>query len=169
MGGRKIIPFKRKRQGRTNYKKRLTLLKSKKLRLVVRKTNKQILIQIVKYEPDGDKVICGVSSSSLKKQGWKYSFNSIPACYLAGLMLGKKALADKVDEAILDVGLQTPVSGSRLYAAVKGVVDAGLNVPVSEETFPSDERLSGKHIADYKKEKANITKDFEDLKNKLNK
>ena len=72
MGGRKIIPFKRKRQGRTNYKKRLTLLKSKKLRLVVRKTNKQILIQIVKYEPDGDKIICGVNSSSLKKQGWKY-------------------------------------------------------------------------------------------------
>ncbi len=167
MGGRKIIPFKRKREGRTNYKKRLTLLKSKKLRLVIRKTNKQILIQIVKYYADGDKIICGINSSSLKKQGWKYSCNNLPACYLAGLMLGKKALDSKVNEAILDVGLQTSIAGSRLYASVKGVIDAGLKVPVSEKIFPSDERLCGKHIADYKKEKSQITKDFEDLKNKL--
>ena len=178
-----IIPFRRKREGKTNYKKRLALLKSKQLRVVIRKTNKQMLLQIVEYFPDGDKVLCGLNSSLLKKQGWNYSFNSLPACYLAGLMLGKKAQAKKISGAIADLGLQTPVAGSRLYAAIKGMVDAGLKIPVSEKAFPSEERLSGKHIADhfasnkdekqyskYKKEKtdaSNISKDFEQVKNKL--
>ena len=183
MIGKKAILFRRKREGRTNYKKRLNMLKSKKPRLVIRKTNKQIIIQIVDYAHDGDRVVCGVNSIALKKLGWKYACNNLPACYLAGLMLGKKALAKKISEAIVDVGLQTPVAGSRLYAGLKGVVDAGLKVPVSEDIFPSPERLSGKHItsffsanknpnqfAEYKKNKLELAKlqqDFEAFKKKI--
>jgi large subunit ribosomal protein L18 len=47
------------------------------------------------------------------------------------------------------MGLITPIKGCRVYAALKGAIDAGLNLPASEEAFPSPERLSGKHVADY--------------------
>lgn len=178
MIGKKTILYRRKREGRTNYKKRLNMLKGKKPRLIIRKTNKQLIFQIAEYEHDGDKVVCGVNSSSLKKLGWKYSCNSIPACYLAGLLLGKKAREKKVAEAILDVGLQTPVKGSRLYAGLKGVIDAGLKMPVSDGIFPSDDRIMGKHIAsfystnknaaqfaDYKKKKLDIAKFQQEVEN----
>jgi large subunit ribosomal protein L18 len=145
----KIVNYRRKREGRTNYKKRLMLLQSRKPRLIIRKTNRQILLQIAEYSPKGDRLVCGVNSAALKKLGWAYSCNNLPACYLAGLLLGKKALAKKVKTAIVDVGLQTPVAGSRIYAAVKGVVDGGVDIPASEEVFPSADRLSGKGIAEF--------------------
>nr|AJS12873.1 large subunit ribosomal protein L18 [uncultured archaeon] len=145
----KIVTYRRKREGRTNYKKRLLLLQSRTPRLIIRKTNKQILLQIAEYSPNGDKIICGTNSDALKKIGWNYACNNLPACYLAGLLLGKKALAKKVKAAILDAGLQTPVAGSRIYAALKGVIDAGMSIPASEEVFPSEERLSGKDIASF--------------------
>ncbi len=181
---KQTVVFRRKREGRTNYKKRLTLLKSGKLRIIIRKTNKQIILQIAQYTPEGDKILCGVNSSSLAKHGWNYSHKNLPACYLAGLLLGKKALSHKIKEAIFDAGLQTPVAGSRIYAALKGAVDAGLNVPVSEEVFPSQERLSGNSIAafftslknnklqfaNYKKKNLDLSKlqaDFEACKKKI--
>jgi len=179
----RVVPYRRKREGRTNYKKRLLLLQSRKLRLIIRKTNKQMLLQIAEYSAAGDKIICGAESNALKKLGWKYSCKNLPACYLAGLLLGKKAAAKKVKGAIVDVGLQTPVAGSRLYAAVKGAVDAGLKVPVSEEVFPPDDRLTGKSItsffesskdklqfAGYKKQNLDLKKfqaDFDALKKKI--
>ena len=61
------IPFRRKKQGKTNYKKRLALLKSGKLRLVVRKSNKHMLAQIVKYGDKGDEVLKSVTSKDLLK------------------------------------------------------------------------------------------------------
>jgi large subunit ribosomal protein L18 len=179
----KTVTYRRKREGRTNYKKRLMLLQSRKPRLIIRKTNKQIILQIAEYSQDGDKITCSISSSALRKLNWDYSCNSLPACYLAGLLLGKKASAKKVKMAIVDVGLQTPVAGSRIYAAVKGVIDAGVDVPASDEVFPSPERLSGKDIAAflasnknqsqfsaYKKKNLdgkNLVRDFEACKKKI--
>jgi large subunit ribosomal protein L18 len=179
----KTVTYRRKREGRTNYKKRLLLLQSRKPRLIIRKTNKQIILQIAEYVNNGDKIICSVNSSALHKMDWDYSCNNLPACYLAGLLLGKKALAKKVKGAIVDVGLQTPVAGSRIYAAVKGAIDAGLDIPASEEVFPSSDRLSGKDIAAffasnknqnqfsaYKKKNLdakNLVRDFEACKKKI--
>ncbi len=183
MAKKKVIPFRRKREGRTNYKKRLILLKSGTRRIIIRKTNQQMIIQIAEYAAQGDKVICGVNSNALVKLGWKYSCKNLPACYLAGLLLGKKALAKKVKEAVLDIGLQTPVVGSKIYAALKGAIDAGMDIPASEEVLPSPERLSGKSIASYfstsksgnqfskyKKDgldSAKIAQDFEIMKKKI--
>jgi large subunit ribosomal protein L18 len=180
---KKTILFRRKREGRTNYKKRLLLLQSKKPRLIIRKTNKQVILQIAEYSPKGDKIICGVNSSALKKTGWEYSCNNLPACYLAGLILGKKALAKKVKDAVVDAGLQTQVPGSKIYAAVKGVIDAGMKIPVSEDVFPTNERIAGKDIAaffaisksntqfaSYKKQNADpkkLSQEFEDYKKKI--
>ncbi|MBN2459410.1 50S ribosomal protein L18 [Candidatus Woesearchaeota archaeon] len=185
MSAKKISPYKRKKEGRTNYKKRLILLKSQKPRLIIRRTNTSIIMQVAEYQPSGDRIVCGINSSALKKLGWNYSCNNLPACYLAGLLVGKKALAKKITEAIPDLGLQTTLPGSRLYAAIKGTIDAGLMMNASEEVFPSKERLSGEHIAKffeanknktqfsgYAKQKLNPAKikdDFEDLKKKITK
>jgi large subunit ribosomal protein L18 len=82
--------------------------------------------------------------------GWKHSTKNLPASYLTGLLLAKKAQEKGVKDAILDLGLQTPLKGSRLYAALKGVIDGGLDVPASEEVFPNEDRLKGSHVADEK-------------------
>jgi len=183
MSTKKISPYRRKREGRTNYKKRLILLKSKNLRLIIRKTNKHLIMQIAEYNPVGDKILFGINSSALKKLGWNYSCANTPACYLTGLLLGRKALAKKITGAIPDLGLQTTMSGSKLYAAIKGAIDAGMKIPASEEIFLSKERLNGEHIANFfainknqvqfsgynklKLDAAKIKNDFEEFKKKI--
>ena len=157
------VSHRRKREGKTNYKKRLQLLKSRTDRLVIRKTNTQIILQIIRYEPDGDKAIVTVGSSELKKKGWTHSCKNIPACYLAGMLLARKAKEKNVAEAILDLGLQTPHDGSKLYSALKGAIDAGLKIPANEKIFPTEDRLKGKHID------GKLEPDFEKTKKEINK
>lgn len=159
---RRTVPYRRKREGKTNYKKRLEYLKSKRVRLVIRKTNKHVIMQLVNYHPDGDHVIIGVSSKQLEKAGWNHAGNNISACYLTGLLLAKEARAKSVTGAILDLGLQTPKKGSRLYAALKGSIDGGLDIPAKADVFPPEERITGQHLTD--KEAA---KDFATVKAKL--
>ncbi|MEM0230969.1 MAG: 50S ribosomal protein L18 [Candidatus Woesearchaeota archaeon] len=144
------VEFRRKREGKTNYYKRIKLLSSQKPRLVVRKALKNIIVQLVEYNPKGDIVVASAHSRELIKYGWKLNRGNIPAAYLTGLLLGIKARkVMKNPEAILDLGLQESVKGSRLYAALKGALDAGLNIPHSEEILPEESRISGKHISDY--------------------
>jgi len=141
-----IVQLRRKREGKTNYPKRLRLLQSRKPRLVIRPTLTKIIVQIVIYQPDGDKVVVACDSTSLKKLGWNVPSGNIPAAYLTGLLAGKKAKKAGLSEAVLDTGLYTPIKGSRIYAALRGVVDAGISVPHDKDILPSQERLFGKHI-----------------------
>jgi large subunit ribosomal protein L18 len=139
----KILQFKRKREKKTNYRKRLALVKSRLPRLVIRISNKNTYLQIIDYSEKGDKVLSGVSSKDLEKKGWKHSGNNIPAAYATGLLLAKKV---KTKKAILDIGLQKNHPKGRIYAALKGVIDGGIVVPHREEIFPSEERLLGNHL-----------------------
>src|SRR3989344_7232280 len=139
--------YRRRREGKTNYHKRLAMLKGDKLRLVVRKSLKNISAQIVEYHPDGDKVLVGVSSRQLEKLGWKVEKRNIPAAYLTGFMLGKKALAAKIKGAIADIGLQANIKGAKIYAVIKGAIDAGMEIPCDESVFPSADHLEGKAVA----------------------
>ncbi|PIN80271.1 50S ribosomal protein L18 [Candidatus Woesearchaeota archaeon CG10_big_fil_rev_8_21_14_0_10_32_9] len=161
------VRFRRKREGRTNYKKRLALLKSRKPRLIIRKTNTQIILQIAQYLPDGDKIIATVQSNELTKHGWKHSFKNLPAAYLAGMLIAKKAKMHKIEGAILDMGLTTPLKGTKIFAALKGAVDAGLQVPVSDSIFPTEERLKGEHISSFLEKHKTITQDFEKIKKEI--
>lgn len=133
---------KRRREGKTNYRKRLTLLKSDSPRLVVRKTNRYIILEIVEHEEAQDRVLKILTTKELLKFGWPEektgSLKSLSACYLAGLLIGKKA---KVKKAILDSGLIPNTKGSRVYAVVKGARDSGLNVPCNEKIFPDNEKI----------------------------
>lgn len=149
--GKKIvraIAYKRKRLGKTNYKKRLNLLKSSKLRVVVRGSHNNFIVQLIKSELKGDKVVLSAYTRELIKYGWNKHRGNVPSAYLAGYLLGKKAIKNNINEAILDVGLQSLTKGNRLYAALKGSVDAGLNIPYDNSMLPKEERIKGKHISD---------------------
>lgn len=130
---------RRRRERKTDYKARFNLLKSGKPRLVVRKTNRYILVQIVESEIAQDKVIAKASSVDLLSKGWpkekQGSLKSLPAAYLTGFLL-VKSLKTKVGEVVLDIGLQRNIHGSRLYAALKGAVDAGLKISHNPEALP---------------------------------
>lgn len=143
------VPYRRRREGKTNYRKRLKLLLSRKPRLVVRITNRRVIAQIVDYHPDGDRTVVYADSKELEKFGWKGDLNNTPAAYLTGILIAKKALDAGINEAILDIGLKTPARGSRVFAVLKGAVEAGLEVPHSEEVLPDDSRVRGEHIAQY--------------------
>lgn len=157
--------YRRRREQKTDYKKRLTLLKSRKLRFTVRKSERHLRIDIIQYSPDGDKILVSAFSKELQKLGWNYSYSNIPAAYLTGLLCATKAKKAKVSEAVLDLGLNNPMHGSRLYAALKGAIDGGLQIPFDESAFPTEERISGAHIASYaealqKKDKSLYEKQF---------
>lgn len=143
------VSFRRRRDKKTNYKKRLALLKSGKPRLVVRTTNKQIIAQLISYNREGDKTEVSVSSKVLKKFGWNYNNNNLPAAYLTGFLCGLKGKQKGITEAILDIGNKKPVKGSLPFSTLKGAVDSGLNIPHNVEAFPSEDRINGKHISEY--------------------
>jgi len=142
------IQFRRRREGKTDYRKRLKLLSSGKPRLVLRRSLRYITAQIVSYDPKGDKTLLAVNSAVLKKLGWNHSCKNTQAAYLTGLLIGRKALEKGVKEAVLDLGLYPSVRGSRFYAAVKGALEAGLRIPCSEDVLPSEERILGKYKDD---------------------
>ena len=148
-GRRQRRRYKRRSTGQTDYHRRLKLLRGGTPRAVVRVTNTQVICQLIGYEDEGDQVISAADGSSLRsKYAWpsKASTKSVPAAYCTGYALGKQVQKAGHDEAVLDIGLAASTSGNRVFAALKGMVDAGLWVPHSEEIFPSDARLAGAHI-----------------------
>src|SRR3989338_697304 len=143
------VPFRRKREGRTYYKKRLKILLSNKYRFVVRKSLKNFYASIIEYIPKGDKVLFTVNSKTLSNLGWRGDSGNLPSAYLIGFIAGKKALEKGVNEAVLDLGFNNSTKGSRLYSALAGAIDAGLKIPLNQEVLPEKDRLSGQHIAKY--------------------
>jgi large subunit ribosomal protein L18 len=164
-GPRYRVPFRRRREGRTNYHVRYKLILSKKPRVVVRKSNANTVLQLVLAEQKGDKTLLTVNSKELREFGFAANTGNLPAAYLTGLLFGKKMLAMGQAEGIADIGLHASTRGSRIYAAIKGVVDAGVNVPHSSEIFPDDDRIRGEHIKNYSG--ADIVAQFEAAREKI--
>lgn len=155
------LKYKRRRLNKTNYDKRLRLVVSGKDRVIIRISNSYVICQFVRFVSKGwDETLLSVTSKFLSKHGWNYGFSNMPAAYLTGLLAGINARKKNVSEVILDAGLFKPVSKGRIYACLKGIVDAGIKVPHNPKVFPSEERISGKHISDYalklKNEDANL-------------
>jgi large subunit ribosomal protein L18 len=143
------MPHRRRREQKTDYRSRLDLLKSKKPRLVIRKSSNSLSCQVIDYNSKGDKTVISVNHSSLKKLGWKAHGGNIPSAYLVGLLCGTEAKKKNVKGVIADLGLYTSTKWSRIYAALKGFIDSGVEVPHSKDILPTDERVGGKHISDY--------------------
>ncbi|QSZ33308.1 hypothetical protein DSL72_002896 [Monilinia vaccinii-corymbosi] len=163
--------YKRRRSGKTDYyarKRLITQAKNKynapKYRLVVRFTNRDIVMQIVTSEITGDKVFCAAYSHELKAYGIEHGLTNWAAAYCTGLLIARRVLSklgmDKdftgVEEAdgeyqlteaagdearrpfkaFLDVGLHRTSTGARIFGAMKGASDGGILVPHSENRFP---------------------------------
>ena len=149
-GPRYRVPWRRRREGKTNYYKRLKLVLSGKPRLVVRRTNKYVIVQVAEARIEGDRMIAVAHSRELvKRYGWKAGTKNTSAAYLTGFLAALRALKAGVREAVLDIGLASPTPGSRVFAALKGALDAGMDIPHSETILPPMERIRGEHIASW--------------------
>lgn len=146
------VRFRRRREQKTDYKNRLTLLKSGKPRLVVRKSLQNVYAQIIEYHPEGDKVLLSANSLELKKMGLIYGGN-VPSAYLVGYLMAKKAEKNKLNgETIIDLGFNPAIKNTRIFAVIKGALDGGLNLVVSDKInkkLPSEEKLTGKEISQH--------------------
>jgi len=158
---------RRRLEGKTDYGKRLKLLKSNSPRLVFRKTNRYIIAQYVTGKEAQDKIEVGITSRKLKEFGWPDEFDgslkSVPAAYLTGLLVGKEINKKKLKTPIVDFGMIRVLSKNRGYAFLKGVVDAGVKIKCDEEQFPEEGRLSGKNL------KEDFSKTFKEIKDKIEK
>ena len=168
-GSRYFVPFRRRREGKTDYYQRTRLVVSDVPRMVVRKSNRHIIVQLVTAEMDGDRTLVAANSAELEKYGYKGSTSSTPAAYLTGMLFAAKAKRAKQESAILDIGLNRATPGARVFAALKGAVEAGLAIPHGEEVLPSDERAKGAHIAAYNKNAGDIVKNVEQVADAIKK
>jgi large subunit ribosomal protein L5e len=189
------VKYKRRRQGKTDYQARKSLViqdKNKyntpKYRMIVRFTNKDIVCQVAYARIQGDVVICSAYAHELPRYGVKVGLKNYAAAYCVGLLLARRLLAkmklDKTYEGLkeasgedynveagdgpapfrccLDIGLARTSTGAKIFAAMKGALDGGLDIPHSDKRFygydeeakkyePSAhrERIFGKHVGDY--------------------
>jgi len=161
-GPRYSVKPRRRREGKTDYRKRLKLLRSGKVRAVVRKSLKNTQIQLIEYKEGGDNILVTANSKELNsKYNWKFSTSSTPAAYLTGLLAGVRSKEKGISECVLDIGRHPPVTGSKIFASVKGLTDAGIECLHDEVKIPSEDRIMGKHLAE------EITPAVDDMKKKI--
>ncbi len=160
MARRKVLPLKRRGKEKTDYKKRLTLLKSGKPRVVARITNNYINLQLIEYNG------CDITkntyiSKKLSEFGWDYSKKNTPAAYLTGLAFGAICKKNNVKEAVFDTGTIQITQGNKIFSVLSGCLDGGLNIPHSKDKFPSEERIKGAHISE------EMSKKFDEVKKNI--
>ncbi len=158
---------RRRRECKTDYLNRLKLLKSGRPRLVFRITNKYVIVQYVESKAAQDKVVFTVNSKNLLNHGWpeefKGSLKSISASYLTGYLVGKKIKGNKLAEPIVDLGMLKTIYKTKVYAFIKGLIDAGLVINCKKEAFPEEDRIQGKKL------KKDFSEIFSEIKSKIEK
>ena len=137
------VPFSRRKEQKTDYEQRLDLVSSDKPRVVVRLSNNHTRVHVSRYNPEGDENSAQTISKELEEYGWEHHTGNLPAAYLTGFLAGHKA---DTEEAILDIGLRKNSRKGRVFAAVQGLRDAGVEVPAGEEAIPDQSRMNGEHI-----------------------
>ena len=148
-GPRYKVPMRRRREVRTDYHQRLRLLKSGKPRLVARLSNKHVRAQLVSPGPNGDETHAAASSEDLEAYGWEAPTANLPSAYLTGYLAGLRAVEAGLDEAVLDIGLNTATPGNKAFAVQEGAIDAGLEIPHNDSVLADWSRTRGEHIAEY--------------------
>lgn len=143
------VPFRRRREGKTDYRTRLALLKSGEARVVVRTTNRNVIVQFVQYDESGDKVVATAEARELPELGYKAAGNNTPSAYLTGILAAKRAKEAGLEGGVLDIGRAQPHKGGVLFGALKGVVDGGVEVPHGD-VFPTEDRLRAEHLGNDK-------------------
>lgn len=152
-GKKYTVKYRRKMELKTNYRKRIKYISANKPRVIIRVHLNNILLQLAKFDKKQDKISASTHSTELKKLGWPYHRGNLPTAYLTGFLFGRKLLKNKINEVVIDFGIFSPVKKSRSYAALKGLIDAGIKTNHSnEEIFPEESKLFGSHISKYFKE-----------------
>ncbi len=146
VGPRTRVPFRRRREGKTDYRARLGMLKSGETRMVVRRSNGNVTVQFVDWAENGDVIKATAVGQELANLGWEGSPKNTPAAYLTGMLAAKRAQEAGIEDAILDLGRHAPIKGSKVFAALKGAVDAGIYVPHSDDIYPTEDRLTGEFL-----------------------
>jgi large subunit ribosomal protein L5e len=190
------VKFRRRREGKTDYRQRKKLTiqakskyQSPKYRLVVRFSNKQVVCQIAYALIDGDRILAQATSKELERYGLTVGLKNYAAAYCTGLLCARRLLqkiglddvyegntevdgsipsteykkkkyyVTEVDEdkrpfrALLDVGTKATTTGCRIFGALKGASDGGLDIPHSEKRFPGYDRESKEYDADMHRER----------------
>ncbi len=190
------VKFRRRREGRTDYRQRKRLCaqaknkyQSPKYRLVVRFTNTQVICQIAYSLIDGDRILCHASSKELPRYGLSVGLKNYAAAYCTGLLVARRLLqkiglddvyegntevdaeivktevgkktyfVEEVDEdkrpfrALLDVGTRATTTGCRIFGALKGAADGGLDIPHNEKRFPGYDRDAKEYDAEMHRER----------------
>jgi len=162
-----------------------------KYRMIVRFTNKDIICQIAYAKIEGDHIVCAAYAHELPNYGVRVGLTNYAAAYCTGLLLARRLLKKfRLDEiykgsesvtgeqfnvedvegkpgafrAYLDVGLARTTTGARIFGAMKGAADGGIDIPHSTKRFPGYDNESkefsaevhrnhifGQHVADYMK------------------
>ncbi len=135
-GPKHYVPYRRRREGKTDYAKRLALVKSELPRMVFRRSNKGIVVQFIEFDPKGDVTRVMVTNKQLQKLGWNAKRNRWTA-YLAGYAAAKKAKEKGISSFVFDMGLYKASKGAIAFAALKGAVDAGLETKYDDSMVPS--------------------------------
>ena len=161
------VDKRRRLENKTDYAKRIKLLKSESPRLVFRRTNRYIIAQYVTSKEAQDKIEVGITSKNLKEYGWPAEFEgslkSVPASYLTGFLIGKEIVKKKLKTPIVDLGMIRALSKNKAFAFLNGVVDAGIEIACPEENFPEKDRITGKNM------KKDFSKTFAEIKSKIEK
>jgi len=156
---------RRRKENKTDYVKRLKLLKGEKPRIVFRKTNRYIISEYTLSKEAQDKVVFGFDSRKLNEYGWpkdaKGSLKSTTASYLTGYLIGKRIIKQKLETPILDAGMNRVLHKNKIYAFIKGMIDAGIKINCEKEFFPEESRIKGQHL------KNKIP--FDEIKSKIDK
>jgi large subunit ribosomal protein L18 len=143
------VDKRRRRENRTDYAKRIKLLKSGSPRIIFRRTNRYLIAQYARSSGAKDSIEFGISSKALLKHGWPESaagsLKSVTASYLLGMIMGKK-ISERKESPIIDLGMARPVHKSRIYAFMKGLLDSGARINSKEGVFPDEGRIRGEHL-----------------------
>jgi large subunit ribosomal protein L18 len=144
------IPKKRRVKNKTDYLKRLKLLKSSKPRVVFRKTNKYIVSQYIVSKAAQDEIVTEANSKKLLTLGWPEEFEgslkSIPASYLTGYLMGTLIKKEKMETPIVDFGMLRTIHKSKTFAFLNGMKDSGIEINCDKEFFPEKEKITGKNL-----------------------
>ncbi|MEW5298808.1 MAG: hypothetical protein WDW38_000451 [Sanguina aurantia] len=190
------VKYRRRREGKTDYRARLRLVRqdknkynTHKYRLVVRFSLRDVVCQIVYASIAGDVVVASAYSHELEKYGLTVGLKNYSATYCVGLLLARRVLSkfgladtykgveeadgedytvEAADDgprpfyALMDTGLKRTSTGSKVFAALKGALDGGLDIPHSDKRFVGYDKgakkmdaellrkyIYGGHVAEY--------------------
>ena len=107
--------------------------------------------QLVTWAAEGDLVEVNVTGNDLvKKYSWpdNMSKKSVPASYLVGYALGKGCCCCRLRRCSSRYRTCRQHPGGRVYAALKGMSDAGLKFHTAKRFYPDEDRVNGAHIDD---------------------